>query len=154
MSFQITLENPHHPICLELIAELSAELARLYGDDGGEHAFSLEDALHSRAAFVVAWLDGKPVGCGALRPMADETIAEIKRMYVKPSVRGQGISKHLIFKLEALAREFGYRAIWLETGILQPEAIGLYESAGYHRMGCYGQYTDNPLSLCFEKMLT
>jgi len=102
----------------------------------------------------VAWLDEKPVGCGALRPMPETTIAEIKRMYVQPAARGQGIARHMLTKLEYLAGVFGYQKIRLETGIYQPEAIRLYEKNGYARIACYGMYADDSLSVCYEKTIT
>ena len=107
-----------------------------------------------RAAFVVAWLDSEAIGCGALRPMPDTTIAEVKRMYVRSAARGKGIAVSILEKLEVLAGEFGYQKIWLETGIYQPEAIRLYEKSGYTRIPCYGIYENNPLSVCYEKSLS
>ena len=149
----ITTENPNDPICLELIRELSAELGKIYGDDGAG-AFSPDDAMVPRSVFIVAWFHNEPVGCGALRPMKNETIAEIKRMFVRPSARGKGISRKILARLEDLGREFAYQKIWLETGTLQLEAVRLYETSGYSRIPCYGQYgQDNPLSLCYEKIL-
>ena len=151
MSITITLEDAATPASQQLIAELSAELGPLYGTDGTA-LFKPEDVTIPRAAFVVARLDGEAVGCGALRPTPNnDTVAEIKRMYVRPSARGQGISRHILNKLETLAAEFDYATIQLETGEYQGEAIGLYESSGYSRINCYGPYVDNPLSICYEK---
>jgi GNAT superfamily N-acetyltransferase len=148
----ISLEDPFSAMCAQLIAELSAELGALYGGDGAG-AFTPADVAVPRAAFIVAWLDDEPVGCGALRPMEADGIAEIKRMYVRPSARGKGLSRHILWKLEALARNYGYTRVWLETGTRQREALGLYETSGYRRMDCYGQYANEPLSVCFEKNL-
>lgn len=153
MTIQITIEDPTQPICVELIAELSAELGAMYGDDGSA-LFTPTDVMVPRAVFVVAWVAGEAVGCGALRPMKhDDTIAEIKRMYVRAAGRGQGLSRKILAKLEAYATEYAYRTIWLETGTRQTAAIGLYESSGYVRMACYGSYADDPLSLCYQKSL-
>jgi GNAT superfamily N-acetyltransferase len=151
----ITLENPHDPICLALIAELSAELAARYPEDAseGQGAFSPDDVTVPRSAFVVAWLDDRPVGCGALRPMADPSQAEVKRMFVRPSARGRGISRRVLAQLELLAGEFGFRTVILETGTRQLEAISLYKTAGYERVPCYGRYINNPDSICFAKRL-
>ena len=130
------------------------ELGARYGDSG-EGAFEPADAKVARSAFVIARLGGDAVGCGALRPYGVEEphIAEIKRMYVRPAVRGRGVSRSILAKLEALAREFGYSVIRLETGLLQPEAIHLYVKAGYTRIARYGIYKDNTMSACFEKKL-
>lgn len=150
MAVRVTVENPFDPICVQLIAELSAELAPRYGDDGSG-AFAPDDVTVPRSAFVVAWLDDVAAGCGALRPMESAEICEVKRMFVRPSARGQGVARQILAKLESLAAEFGYTHLRLETGTLQIEAIGLYDSSGYARIGCYGKYVDNPLSVCYEK---
>jgi putative acetyltransferase len=153
MNIKVTVENPFDAICIDLVRELSAELGPRYGTDGTA-LFSPEDVTIPRAAFVVAWLNDEAVGCGALRPMDDETIAEVKRMYVRPAVRGNGISRKILGKLEELAAEFNYTTVQLETGTLQLEAIGLYDSSGYVRIDCYEPYVDNPYSLCYGKRLS
>lgn len=140
-----------------MIGALTADIAGRYTHRGdtGAGAFRPEDALGPRAAFVVAWLDGGPVGCGAIRPFDDDDGAvEVKRMYVAPAARGLGIARLILHTLEARARAFGFRATRLETGDGQPEAGRLYETAGYARIPCYGQYAAQPWSRCFEKGLT
>jgi ribosomal protein S18 acetylase RimI-like enzyme len=67
--------------------------------------------------------------------------------------RGRGFSKLILAELERLAREAGYVTAWLETGDRQPEAIGLYERAGYRRIPNFGIYVGAARSLCFEKLL-
>lgn len=151
---RITSEDPRSAIAMTLIAELSQELAGLYPDShggDGSGAFKPQDALVPRATFVVAWLGKEAVGCGALRPLDD--VGEIKRMFVRKSARGKGISRRILAALEDQARQFGYRVLWLETGTRNPEAMSLYESSGYTRMDCYGQYVHEPLSRCYEKVL-
>lgn len=152
MSIDIRSENPNSEIASTLIRELSSELGAVYGHDGSA-AFSPNDVTVARSAFVIAFLNSKAVGCGALRPMKDTNTAEIKRMYVRKDARGQGISRHILSKLEELARDYNYERVILETGTLQTEAINLYESAAYKRMACYGQYVDDPDSICYEKTL-
>jgi GNAT superfamily N-acetyltransferase len=150
----ITVEqrDPHDPISIALLAALNGELSARYDEDpvGAEIP---DGVVGPRGAFVVAWLDGVPVGCGALRPTQFENTAEIKRMYVHPDTRGKGVAGHMLAKLESLAMAFGYARIILETGTRQPEAIRLYEKHGYQQMGCYGPYDHDPLSVCFQKML-
>ena len=100
--------------------------------------------------------DGVAVGCGALRAL-DGSTAEIKRMYVVPGARGRGVSKAVLTALEVAAREHGWRTLRLETGPLQPEAIGLYTGAGYRPVPAFGGYVDAPHaedSLFFERDLT
>jgi N-acetylglutamate synthase-like GNAT family acetyltransferase len=139
------------PEALLLIDELSKELAARYGDDGTGD-FDPHNTEIEKSCFVIARLNEEAVGCGALRPMT-ENIGEVKRMFVKPEMRGKGISRKILNELEKAAKEFGYEKVWLETGVLQPEAVGLYEKDGYIRIKNYGIYENNPLSICFEKKL-
>lgn len=160
-NIRVTDENPHSETAATLIRELSAELAVMYPDlrgGDGSGAFKPEDVLVPRAAFVVAWKGDEAVGCGALRPVKPEDSGgidsgEVKRMYVRKSERGQGISRAILTALEDRARGFGYPAVMLETGVYQVEAIGLYESAGYEKIDCYGIYASESISLCYRKAL-
>jgi len=102
--------------------------------------------------FLVSRSEGRAVGCGGICRF-DETRAELKRMYVVPAERGRGLGRGLLGGLEAEARRLGYTGIVLETGELQPESLGLYPSAGYQRIPCYGVYADRAWSRCFEKAL-
>jgi GNAT superfamily N-acetyltransferase len=137
-----------------LISRLSAELAALYPADttAGAGAFRPDDVAGPGSAFLIAWAGGRPVGCGALRPM-EPGVTEIKRMYVELDVRGRGIARRLLAELERRAAESGYVAVRLETGVRQVPAMRLYESAGYERIANYGIYAGNPLSACYEKPL-
>jgi ribosomal protein S18 acetylase RimI-like enzyme len=139
------------PEAAELIGRLAQELGALYGDDGSGN-FSPADVGVPGSAFLVVRLRGRPVACGAFRPM-EAGVAEIKRMYVAPDVRGLGLGQRLLAELEVRARRAGYAAVRLETGVHQAAALRLYESAGYRRIANYGIYRDNPLSVCFEKDL-
>ncbi len=145
-------EDPLGKAATLLLRKLSAEIAGRYFDmgDDGSGSFSLNDALVPRSTFIVACLDGQPVGCGALRPMDFES-AEVKRMFVAANARRLGIGRRILVELERLADDFGYRVMRLETGHRQPEAIALYERYGFHRIPPFGKYVDNPVSICFEK---
>jgi len=103
-------------------------------------------------AFLVSRADGRAVGCGGICRF-DETRAELKRMYVAPSERGLGLGRELLEALEAEARRLGYTGIVLETGELQEASLGLYRSAGYEPVPCYGVYANRPWSRCFEKRI-
>jgi putative acetyltransferase len=70
------------------------------------------------------------------------------------SGRQAQFGRRILDDLEARAHRNGYSTVRLETGSLQPGAIRLYESAGYHRIENYGVYQGNPQSICFEKTLT
>jgi GNAT superfamily N-acetyltransferase len=146
--------DPQSPEATRLLAELSAELGARYDDDGAG-AFVPADATAPRSAFLIARVEGRAVGCGAVVPHdpAQPHIAEIKRMYVAVEERGRGVSTEVLRELEDRARSFGYTAVRLETGLLQPEAIHLYVKAGYTRIARYGTYAKNPMSACFQKTL-
>jgi putative acetyltransferase len=79
--------------------------------------------------------------------------AEIKRMYVMPEFRGLQLGRRLLEELEVWARDAGLKLARLETGIAQPEALGLYERAGYQRRGPFGSYPEDPLCVFMEKSL-
>jgi GNAT superfamily N-acetyltransferase len=102
--------------------------------------------------FVVARLEGRAVGCGAVR-LLDPATVEVKRMYVEPETRGLGVAKEILTHLEGAGRELGARRAVLETGIYQDEAIGLYRRAGYTEVACWGEYTTSPTSVCYEKAI-
>lgn len=147
--------EPLAPESLRLAAALWAELGRLYPEMTAP-PFPPRDIVGERAVFMLASLGGKAVGCGAVRPLPDDAsgeIAEIKRMYVAPEVRGRGIARAILRELEDWAREHGYRFVQLETALRQPDAIHLYESADYRPIPKYGPHTDDPLAICLGKPL-
>jgi putative acetyltransferase len=152
--FEVAAEDACSADAARLIAALSAELARRYDyvDDGSGH-FRPEDVAVPRSVFLVGRLGGRPVACGAVRPLEGD-VGEVKRMYVEPAARGRGPSRRLLAALEEAARSMGYVALRLETAHRQPEAIRLYESAGYRRIEPFGIYAGSRRSLCFEKRLT
>jgi GNAT superfamily N-acetyltransferase len=117
----------------QLINELSAELAALYETSDGSAGFKPSDVEVPRAAFVIARIDGYPVGCGALRPL-DANTGEVKRMYTRKGYRRQGVAQAVLAELERLALAFGYTNIKLQTGPRQLDAAALYELVGYHRI--------------------
>lgn len=143
--------DPTGPDATALLAEIAAEMAALYDGDG-VWGFAADHLKQARAAFVVAYLDDAPVGCGGLMPVSD-TVAEVKRVYVRPTARGHSLSRRLMAALEARARELGYTTIRLETGRKQPAAIHVYESMGYAHTPCWDDYSDDPESVCYQKLL-
>jgi putative acetyltransferase len=138
-----------------LIAALNAELTAMFPEPGATH-FSLapSQVLDGDGAFLIAYLDDVAVGCGAVRRL-DETTAELKRMYVNPSVRGRGLGRALVEALEREAKRLGVTNVVLETGTRLAPAIRLYEALGYARIPLFGEYLRSPdTSLCFGKSLT
>jgi putative acetyltransferase len=108
--------------------------------------------LRSDIEFVVALRDGEAVACGALQRL-DDTVYEIKRMYVVPEERGAGWSRVVLTALESAARERGATEVRLETALMFTAAVGLYASSGYQPIPAYGEYVGDPLSYCMSKSL-
>lgn len=102
--------------------------------------------------FLIGSMDGLPVAAGGFRRNGPD--AEIKRMYVAAGARGRGLARRLLAALEEHAAAAGYGRIILETGDRQPEAIGLYGSAGYVRIPNFGIHAKYDGCLCFAKDLT
>lgn len=121
--------------------------------DGADHAFYDQfNKLDAIKHVVVAYTGDIAVSCGAFKPF-DDTTVEIKRMYTLLEYRGRGIAAELLRELESWAKESGFSAAVLETGVKQPEAIRLYEKSGYLRIPNYGQYVGVEQSYCFRKQL-
>jgi GNAT superfamily N-acetyltransferase len=138
----------------ELVAELLADLAARYGGPDPDEPTPL-DLSPPRGAFVVAWVEGVAAACGGVRAFDgdDRAVGEIKRMYTRPRARRRGIARLLLGAIEARARHLGYTRLVLETGTKQPEAMALYETAGYAPIKPYGEYKDYPDSRCYAKDL-
>jgi putative acetyltransferase len=79
---------------------------------------------------------------------------EVKRMYVAPAARGQGLGRQMLAAIEARAAGEGLELLRLETGIRQAEALGLYRASGYADCEPFGSYLADPLSVFMEKRLT
>lgn len=101
---------------------------------------------------LMAYIDKVPAGCGCFRKFSDNTI-EVKRMFVEPAFRGQGVASQILAGLESWAREKGFTRAILETGRKQPEAIHLYEKSGYASTINYGPYAGLENSVCMRKKL-
>lgn len=111
----------------ELIGELNSVLTEITGDDGTVN-FSNNDVIGERATFLIAYVDGVPYGCGALRQISENT-AEVKRVYARKNQCGVG--RKVLKALEAKAVEFGYQKLALETRVQNLHAIAFYQDNGY-----------------------
>ncbi len=147
----LAIEDPDQPALRALLAAADALYATLYPAERN-YLLDVASLQAPGVAFYVARLDGRAIGYGALVPQ-DGSSAELKRMYVDPQVRGRGIGKRILGALEAHARVAGVRVLRLETGIRQPEALGLYRAAGFVVRGAFGDYADDPISVFMEKAL-
>ncbi|KQS41116.1 GNAT family N-acetyltransferase [Pedobacter sp. Leaf194] len=142
--------NSNNADFIQLVALLDKDLAVR---DGDEHAFYAQfNKVDSIKRVVVAYQNGMPVACGAIKPLS-ETAAEVKRMFVHPDYRKKGIAAKILTELEAWATELTFEECVLETGRKQPEAIALYQKVGYLVTPNYGQYIGVDNSVCMAKPL-
>jgi putative acetyltransferase len=157
-AIEIRAERPDHPDVLALLAELDRYLGSLYAPHEN-HILDVASLRSPEITFLVAAHEAGLVGCGAVRRMPGEPstdglrYAEVKRMIVRPSMRGHRIGEQILTCLEATVRAEGVHLSLLETGALQTAAVRLYERCGYRRRGAFGGYPDNGKSLFLEKRL-
>jgi GNAT superfamily N-acetyltransferase len=154
---RVTAEPYDGEVAVALVQQLADDLNERYGeeDDGGAGWFAEvtpEKVAPPEGAFLVAWVDGRPVGCGGVKRL-DATTAEVKRMFTAPEGRRRGVGRAVLRGLVDAARTLGYERVWLETGTKQPESMALYESEGFTPIPSYGRYRDDPWSRCYEKAL-
>lgn len=136
--------------CVEAyFRELDARFERGFDPGAGGYA---RDAPkdEGKGCFLIARIDGRAVGCGALRALDAET-GEIKRMWIAPEARGMGLARRLLDMLEEAARGFGMKRVRLDTNRALGEAQALYRKAGYREIA---RYNDNLYAdFFFEKQL-
>lgn len=120
------------PPASDLVAAMIAELLPHYGpiDRPDMPSAGPADFAPPRGDFLVGYDGETAVCCGGVKPLDDLT-CEIKRMYVVPDARGNGVAKLLLAALEDRARELGFVVARLDTGPAQPHAERLYRAAGY-----------------------
>ncbi|MCM0677323.1 GNAT family N-acetyltransferase [Micromonospora phytophila] len=151
---EIHVERFDSPVAQRLIRAALADLGVRYGGSGDETPVEAGEFEPPAGAFLVALLDGEPVGCGGWRSHGDAgDTAELKRMYTAPAARGRGVARAVLAAVERSAREHGRKRIVLECGDKQPEAIAMYISAGYERIPNFGFYKDAPGCLSFGRTL-
>jgi ribosomal protein S18 acetylase RimI-like enzyme len=135
------------------LAQYFAELDRRFHGgfdptkDGPPH---LEEFAPPDGCLLVVRRSGEPVGCGALRTY-QPGVGELKRMWVSPQARGQGIARMLLDRLEHEASIRRMHTLRLDTNGVLTEALRLYRSAGYREID---RFNDNPYAHhWFEKSL-
>ncbi len=146
---QLVRTNSENRHFIDLVNQLDTDLAER---DGEDHSFYSQFNKDNIKYALVAYIDQKPIGCGAIKEFKSDSM-QVKRMYVLPRFRGQGIAKTILLDLENWTKELGYTKCVLETGKRQPEAIQLYKSKGYKIISNYGQYIGIENSICFQKYL-
>jgi DNA-binding MarR family transcriptional regulator/GNAT superfamily N-acetyltransferase len=149
----ISVEDPDSPDARWCLEQYFAEL-----DERFEKGFTAGKSIPAdagdlrppRGAFLVARLDGRPVGCGAVKA-TEPGVGSIKRMWVSPEVRGTGVGRRLLLALEKEAGGLGMALVRLETNRSLLEAQALYRRNGYREVAAFNDdpYADH----WFEKRI-
>ena len=151
---EVAVVSPQSDVGRACLNEYFRELAERFsaGFDPAKSSLPDPDSMSApTGCFLVATIDGRAVGCGGFKMSGDDA-AEIKRMWVSPAVRGQGIGRRLLEALEEHAREAGCRVARLDTNETLHEAHRLYRRAGYREIP---RFNDEPYAhLWFEKVLS
>ncbi len=157
MAPRIAALAPDLPAAQALLAALDGLMGELYPALAGDHFESAAGLSQAHVLFLGAWVGAELVGCGAVKRLTDikdgVAYGEIKRVFVTPKQRGQGLSRLLMQRLEQDLTERGIGLARLQTGIHQPEALALYASLGYRRRGPFGGYLADETGVFMEKRL-
>ncbi len=149
MAVTISREAPDSDDARALIDELEQDLGGGIYPDESQHGYSIEKLLSEGVAFFMVRVDGAPTGCGGVQIFSE--YGELKRMYIRPEFRGQGLGRLLVEHLADHARGHGTRLLRLETGIYQTDAIRLYERMGFYEIPPFGPYVLDPNSVFYER---
>jgi putative acetyltransferase len=146
----IVRTNNNHPDFKILVQALDAELLDRYGEKQAAYApYNVLDLLQTA---VLAYDNDIVAGCACFKKFDEHTV-EVKRMFVFPAHRGRHIAAMILSELHTWAKELSYTHAVLETANRQPEAIALYQKAGYQLIENYGQYAGMKDSICIKKTL-
>jgi putative acetyltransferase len=155
MAVTLAIETPLQDDVRELVRALNAYLNPLSPKEF-QFQMTVEQLADTATTLFVARDDtGRAVGMGALKIETPE-LAEVKRMFTLPDVRGQRVGSAILAAVEALAREKGIAVLKLETGEgpgFEP-AQRLYMNSGFTRCGAFLDYPDSGYSAFFEKRLS
>ena len=142
-----------HPHAVALLADFYKEQVGRYGF---AESVDLDPDTYAEPSgiFVVAYRHGEPIGCGSCRWYDRSSLtAEIKKTYLRPSVRSAGLGRRLLALLEEQARSWGARRILLETGVRNTAALNLFKKAGYLPTGRYVPGRDPQINRAFVKSI-
>ena len=150
--YDIRAVRSDDPVVQRLLTSALAELADRYGGSGDDTPLALTDFDPPDGDFLIAVdATGEPLGCAGWRRHGND--AELKRMFTLASARGRGVARRVLAGIEESARRAGCKRVILETGDKQPEAIALYESAGYERIEDFGYYKGHAGVLSYARVL-
>jgi putative acetyltransferase len=150
-SIKIVQTSPDHPDAVALIHEMQTTVQSLY-PPSSTHGLSIDQLIQQKVVFFLLRVDDIAIGCGGVKFYGQE-YAELKRIFIRPGFRGNGYAHTLMHYLEAYIQNQCVMISRLETGILQIEAIHLYESTGYRAIPPFGDYRPDPNNLFYEKYL-
>ena len=150
MNIKTIRTNSKNKDFINLVKELDVYL-KITDED--EHDFYNQyNSIDVLKEVVVTYVSENAVGCGAIKKF-DNSIVEVKRMFVSLDNRGTGVAQKILQELETCAKELGYKKCILETGVRQVEAVKFYKKCGYKIIPNYGQYQGMENSICFEKKI-
>ncbi|WLQ62347.1 GNAT family N-acetyltransferase [Streptomyces glycanivorans] len=144
------------PDALVLRQRMDAELRPRYAPFDAQRA-GRRPGPPTAAEIAVTWLayeGAAPLATASLRLLRHrdaEDLYEVKRVYVHDEHRGRGLAVAALDSVENSARALGVSRLSLQTGKLQPEAMGLYERQGWHRIPCYPPYDADSFGVCYGK---
>jgi GNAT superfamily N-acetyltransferase len=152
LAVTIVQERPDTRDAVALITELGDYLDPLY-PKWNQFGLTPDQLIKENVTFFITRVDGVPAGCGGVKFFDD--YGELKRMYVRPGFRGTGLGKLMLKYLETYALRHGITLLRLETGVYQPEAMGLYERMGYRPRSSFPPYDPSTatLSRFYEKLI-
>lgn len=133
-----------------LCTQLDDSLNEAVGGIQNRMQYLAHNLLHDINDVVVVYDNETPIACGSFKKF-DEQAAEIKRVFVNPQYRRQGLAQKCMDMLQTAAKQQGYTALVLETGKELPGAIKLYADLGFYTIPNYGPYVDMAESVCMKK---
>ncbi|HEN3567745.1 TPA: GNAT family N-acetyltransferase [Yersinia enterocolitica] len=142
MNIEICQADLFIPELLTLMNQLDAYQSALYPYESN-HAESLDSLAQIETFVYVAKYEEGIVGC-AILALPKTPYPEIKRVFVSPDYRGQGVARRLMTALLHQANALSLKKIHLETGVYQPEAIKLYQRLGFELTSQFGRYEYDP----------
>jgi putative acetyltransferase len=151
-SIKIVQTSPDHPDAVSLIHEMQTTVQSLY-PPSSTHGLSIDQLIQQKVVLFLLRVDDVAIGCGGVKFFRQE-YAELKRIFIRPGYRGNGYAHALLQYLEDYIKNQGVMISRLATGILQIEAIHLYESTGYRAIPPFGEYQPDQNNLFFEKQLS
>lgn len=136
----VAVTRPTHEV-RKLVEELNSELGALYVPEQ-RHGLALDAIFEPHIRFFVARREGRAIGCGGVALFTN--FAEVKRMYVRPELRGQGVADAIITRLVAETRNAGLSVLRLETGTKSFAAIQFYRKCGFRDCPAFAPYASLP----------